>query len=192
MEEGVINFLDFIKENDVKVDTSFNVEDFKSDFFLPKEEEVTKTEPESVLEELIFLEEEEVSPEILPIAEDDSYKVYKDISENFSCEISIEGAKLGDTVARLVLESNDWTIMFYGDIDANGKCNIPMKKLSIFEENTVGNIKLEVIADGSIFTPWEDKFKVKLSKRVEVKINETKNNPKKQVSNAGIKVKVKR
>jgi len=38
----------------------------------------------------------------------------------------------------------------------------------------MGKIRLEVIADGSMFIPWENDFKVKLSKKVTVSMNEEK------------------
>ena len=56
----------------------------------------------------------------------------------------------------------------------NGKCNIPIRKLGILNEGTVGRIKLEVIAEGTVFVPWEDEFKVKVSKKVSVVVNENK------------------
>lgn len=101
------------------------------------------------------------------------YKLYADKSEDFTCDISIEGADPQDTTARVVVESKDWTLMFIGEIE-NGKCVVPIKKLNILKEGQIGNIRLEVIAEGNLFIPWEDKFKVKLSKKVTVKVNEQK------------------
>jgi hypothetical protein len=75
--------------------------------------------------------------------------------------------------------------MFIGEVN-NGKCIIPIKKLSIFNEGQRGNIKLEVNADGSLFTPWEDEFVVKTSKKVTVSLNENKKSSKE----TGVKVKV--
>ena len=117
------------------------------------------------------------------------YPVYKDKSENFSCDVMVEGARLIDTKARLILESDDWTLMFEGDIDRNGKCDIPIKKLNILDEGTVGRIRLEVIAENTVFTPWEDDFKVKMSKKVMVQIHEKRQVPKKpSVNESNIKV----
>jgi hypothetical protein len=67
--------------------------------------------------------------------------------------------------------------MLNGEIDNNGKCIIPIKKLNILEEGTIGKIKLEIIADDSVFVPCENDFEVKLSKKISVKINENKSNP---------------
>jgi hypothetical protein len=115
----------------------------------------------------------------------DYYVVYKDKFENFSCNVFVEGAKIHNTKARLVLESDDWNLVFEGDIDEYGKCTIPMKKLNILDEGTVGKIRLEVIAENTIFTPWEDDFKVKLDKKVAVEV------PKKNVQKeTSVKVKV--
>lgn len=123
---------------------------------------------------------------------DNYYDVYKDKSENFSCDVLVEGAKISDTQARLILESDDWTLMFEGEIDKNGKCNIPIKKLNIFEEGTIGKIRLEVIAENSIFVPWEDDFRVRMSKKVMVQIHESKSTPKKVVTQSNVRVNVKR
>jgi hypothetical protein len=83
--------------------------------------------------------------------------------------------------------------MFVGEIK-KGKCIIPIKKLNIFNEGQTGNIKLEVNADGNLFTPWEDKFVVKLSKKVTVKLNESKSSkPKAPVRKSlGVKVNVRK
>jgi hypothetical protein len=79
--------------------------------------------------------------------------------------------------------------MFKGEI-RNGKCIIPLKKLAILNEGQRGNIKLEVNADGNLFTPWEDEFIVKVSKKVTVSLNENKKDKKLQNKNSDIKVNV--
>jgi hypothetical protein len=124
---------------------------------------------------------------------DNYYSVFKDKSENFTCDVMVEGAKLNDTQARLILESDDWTIMFEGEIDRNGKCNIPIKKLNIFDEGTIGKIRLEVIAENTIFTPWEDDFKVKMSKKVMVQVHESRSTPKRpMITESSVRVKVRK
>ena len=81
--------------------------------------------------------------------------------------------------------------MFEGDIDRNGKCTIPIKKLNILNEGTMGRIRLEVIADNTVFIPWEDDFKVKMSKRVTVQVNEgRRNQPVRQNRESNVKVKL--
>ena len=125
---------------------------------------------------------------------EDYYKLFKDKSEDFICDIAVEGVSQNDTEVRLIVESDDWTLMFVGEIK-NGKCIIPIKKLNILNEGQVGNIKLEVNADGNLFTPWEDRFIVKVSKKVTVNLNESKttNRNKKPVKKGlGVKVNVKR
>jgi len=119
------------------------------------------------------------------------YSVYRDKTENFSCDVLVEGASINDTQARLILESDDWTLMFEGDIDRNGKCNIPIKKLNIFNEGVVGKIRLEVIADNTVFIPWEDEFKVKMSKKVTVQLSEGKSSQRgKLVRESNVRVKL--
>ena len=121
--------------------------------------------------------------------DDDYYKLYQDKNEEFSCDIMIEGSSLEETYARIIVESENWSLVFPGEI-RNGKCIVPIKKLNILKEGEVGNIKLEVVAEGNLFTPWENQFKVKMSKKVTVMMNETKKQPKKPIINNKIDVKV--
>lgn len=119
--------------------------------------------------------------------EDSFYKLYKDINEEFVCDIAIEGSTPDETFARIIIESDEWSLIFPGTIE-NGKCIVPIKKLGIFKEGQVGNIKLEVVAEGNLFIPWQDKYKVKLSKKVIVNMNENKQAVKQ--FNNGVNVKV--
>ena len=118
---------------------------------------------------------------------EDYYKLYKDKAEDFRCDIAVEGVNQSDTEVRLIVESDEWTLMFVGEIK-NGQCVIPMKKLSILNEGAKGNIRLEVNADGTLFTPWEDKFVVKASKKVTVSLNENKTNKKSVKTGVSVKV----
>ena len=119
------------------------------------------------------------------------YKLFKDKAEDFVCDIAVEGVNNNDTEVRLIVESEDWTLMFVGEI-RNGKCIIPIKKLNILNEGQTGNIKLEVNADGNLFTPWEDKFVVKMSKKVTVQLNESINKKKPIKKELGVKVNVRK
>jgi len=120
---------------------------------------------------------------------DEYYKLFKDKAEEFVCDIAIEGVSQSDTEVRLIIESEDWTLMFVGEI-SKGKCIIPIKKLNILNEGQTGNIRLEVNADGNLFTPWEDKFVVKMSKKVTVNLNESKREKAKVPTKKGLGVKV--
>lgn len=147
-------------------------------------------------EELNEVEEDEEELEDLDESKSESedyYKLFKDKAEDFICDIAVEGVNQNDTEVRLIIESEDWTLMFVGEIK-KGKCIIPIKKLGIFNEGQTGNIKLEVNADGNLFTPWEDKFVVKVAKKVTVKVNESKSSkPTKQVKKGlGVKVNVRK
>ena len=109
-----------------------------------------------------------------------------------SIDIAVEGVSQNDTEVRLIVESEDWTLMFNGEIK-NGICKIPLKKLSILEEGCKGNIRLEVNADGTLFTPWKDTFIVKTSKKVTVKVNENKSTKKPISKNTkGVKVNIRK
>lgn len=106
----------------------------------------------------------------------DGYKLFTDKTELFECNIQLQGAQIANSEARLVIESEEWNLVFKGSISSNGQCSIPIKKLSILPEGTRGKIKLEVIAEDTRFIPWEDRFLVKADKKVYVQIKEQKEN----------------
>ena len=118
------------------------------------------------------------------------YKLFTDKAELFECNISLQGASLKKSKARLVVETSDYSLLFNGNISKSGKCEIPIKKLKgLIDEHTTGNIRLEVIAEDTFFTPWESDFEVETSKKVtvEVKTQTTK----KPIVEAKVKVKEK-
>jgi hypothetical protein len=118
------------------------------------------------------------------------YVLYTDKSEEFKCHIDVEGTALSSTKARVVLENKDLNLMFEGSIDTSGNCVIPIKKLkNLLPEGSEGNMKLEVIADDTYFSPWEDSFSVKVNKKVTVEVfNDTR---KEQIKENRVKVQVK-
>ena len=118
------------------------------------------------------------------------YKLFTDKSELFECDIKLEGASLSKSKARLVVETSDYSLLFNGDINSNGKCEIPIKKLKgLIDENTTGNIRLEVIAEDTFFTPWESDFEVDASKKVTVEVKSQ--TTKKPIVETKVNVKVK-
>jgi len=99
------------------------------------------------------------------------YKLFTDKTELFECNISLQGASLKKSKARLVVETQDYSLLFNGSINSNGKCEIPIRKLKgLIDENTSGNIRLEVIAEDTFFTPWQSDFEVETSKKVTVEV----------------------
>ena len=99
------------------------------------------------------------------------YKLFTDKAELFECSISLQGASLKESRARLVVETPDYSLLFNGNISKSGKCEIPIKKLKgLIDEDTTGNIRLEVIAEDTFFTPWESDFEVETSKKVTVEV----------------------
>ena len=118
------------------------------------------------------------------------YKLFTDKSELFECNISLQGASLKKSKARLVVETQDYSLMFNGSISNGGKCEIPIRKLKgLIDENTTGNIRLEVIAEDTFFTPWESDFEVDASKKVTVEVKSQ--TTKKPIVEAKVEVKVK-
>ncbi len=99
------------------------------------------------------------------------YKLFTDKSELFECDIKLQGASLKKSKARLVVETKDYSLMFNGSISTSGKCEIPIRKLKgLIDEDTTGNIRLEVIAEDTFFTPWESDFEVETSKKITVEV----------------------
>ena len=99
------------------------------------------------------------------------YKLFTDKTELFECSISLQGASLKKSQARLVVETPEYSLLFNGKISKGGKCEIPIKKLKgLIDEDTKGNIRLEVIAEDTFFTPWESDFEVDTSKKVTVEV----------------------
>ena len=116
------------------------------------------------------------------------YKLFTDKAELFECDIKIEGASLSNSTARLVVETNDYSLMFNGKINSSGKCEIPIKKLKgLIDESSQGNIRLEVIAEDTYFIPWKSEFEINASKKVTVEIK-SQNKP--LIESTGPKVQV--
>lgn len=213
MEDNIFKFEDFLTTKSSKLEDikkllediqndSFDIDETgidESETFINESIQLEEVEPvdteETVIEETPEEVEEEVEEDVEEVIESETenyYNLYSDKSENFICDISIKGADPTDSQARIVIESSDWTLMFYGELK-DGKCIVPIKKLNILKEGQIGDIRLEVIAEGNLFIPWEDKFKVKLSKKVTVKINEQRDAWKKPSSKSvGVNVKVKK
>jgi hypothetical protein len=125
------------------------------------DEEIEKDLQEAFVNESISLQE---------AATANYYKLYRDRDESFECKVNVEGAALSNSVARLILETDIWNIMFQGKIYKDGRCVIPLKKMSIFPEGTIGKAHLEIIIDDMVFIPWEDSFRVEGAKKVTVEI----------------------
>ena len=118
------------------------------------------------------------------------YKLFTDKTELFECSISLQGASLKKSKARLVVETQDYSLLFDGTISKGGKCEIPIRKLKgLIDEDTTGNIRLEVIAEDTFFTPWESDFEVDASKKVTVEVKSQ--TTKKPIVETKVKVKVK-
>ena len=118
------------------------------------------------------------------------YKLFTDKSDLFECSIKLQGASLSKSKARLVVETQEYSLLFNGTISKSGKCEIPIRKLKgLIDEDTSGNIRLEVIAEDTFFTPWKSDFEVETSKKVTVEVKSQTN--KKPILETKVKVKVK-
>ena len=120
-----------------------------------------------------------------------AYKLYTDKQETFECDLYLEGASLKDSSARILVETKDLTLLFPGTIDKKGNCKVPIKKLKgLLDENTTGNIKLEVIAEDTLIEPWQSEFVVSTSKKVTVEVKGQGNKkPIREASKPRVKIK---
>lgn len=134
-----------------------------------KEEKIKESEKElqEELEESEVLSDDEISSNSL-------YKIYRDKEENFECNISIQGAKLSNSQVRLIFDHELCNLVFYGKVYKDGKCLVPLKKMSLYPEGSTGRVKLEVIVDDTVFVPWEETFIVEGAKKVTVQIKAQK------------------
>lgn len=197
MNKGVTPVKESKKEEEKVDDKVTNVTEPVKDKELsePKKKEEKPIETEKVMPvevEDFVIDEDDNSAFVESTDNDNFYKLYKDINEEFCCDIAIEGSSPEDTYARIIVESEEWSLVFPGTI-RNGKCIVPIKKLGILKEGEVGNIKLEVVAEGNLFIPWQNEFKVKVSKKVTVNnlnINENRNTTNNTKKTNGVNVKV--
>ena len=112
-----------------------------------------------------------------------AYKLYLDKNNLFECDIQLQGASIKNSFARVILESNDYSYVFNGEIDQYGHCSVEMNKLkNIFESNETGSIKLEVVADDVYFSPWSDTYQTDLSKKIDVVVKEQEEPTKPMIS----------
>ena len=90
------------------------------------------------------------------------FKLYTDKNNTFKCKVAIEGANENTALARLVIEGESHNLMFDGKIK-DGLCEVTIGK---------GQVKLEVIADDTYFTPWKSEYKLEQSRVVTVEMVE--------------------
>jgi len=107
-----------------------------------------------------------------------AYKLYLDKSEEFICEVAVKNASLKDAFSRMIIESDGMSFMFEGQLK-DGKCTVPIKKLKgLLDENSTGNMFLEIIVEDTYFSPWKDTFIIEQHTGVKVKVQEQKKSSK--------------
>lgn len=112
------------------------------------------------------------------------YNLLLDQNKIFQCKLKVEGASLQKSKVRLVFETEKFDLKFNGEIDDDGTVNIPISKLKgVLEENTKGNLYIEVVADDVYFIPYESEYITELSRKVEVvSVNESFSGKEKVIS----------
>lgn len=143
---------------------------------MPKEfadEEPEKEKLDDLEDEEKIEDEEEIRDDIEQ-EDSSSYKIYRDKEETFECNISVQGAKLSTSQVRLIFDHEICNVVFYGKVYKDGKCAVPLKKMSFYPEGSIGRVRLEVIVDDTIFVPWEETFVVEGAKKVTVQVKSQK------------------
>ena len=110
------------------------------------------------------------------------YKLYLDKQETFEANIQIDGASSSNSLCRLVVEHNNFSILFEGKIQ-NNVVKIPISSLkNILQEGSTGKLRLEIIADDTFFIPWEQSYEAIISKKVTAEVfQETPSEKKKPI-----------
>ena len=100
------------------------------------------------------------------------YKLFSDVDRKFTCKVDVDGVKLNECSARMIVTSENGPNLFYeGKIDNNGNCEINLKRVkNLLDENSEGKLRLEVIADNTMFIPWESGFIVETKKKVTIEM----------------------
>ena len=105
------------------------------------------------------------------------YKLLKDKNNEFQCEIRLEGASAKNAKVRLFLEGDGCEYAFNGKIE-NEQCIIPLGKLKKFANLLEsGKIRLEVVADDTLFVPYENNYELEAEKRVTVEVKQPESTP---------------
>lgn len=107
-----------------------------------------------------------------------SYTIYLDKDEMFECEASIKNASYKNSSARLIVESDDLNLVFFGEVNKNN-INVPIKSLKkYFNEKDTAKIKLEVIVENTLLTPWQSEVTFDTFNKVQIaEVKNTKQEP---------------
>ena len=98
-----------------------------------------------------------------------AYTIYLDKEETFECEVSIKNASIKDSSARLIIESDDINLVFFGTVTKD-TISVPIRSLKkYFTESDKATIKLEVIVENNLVTPWESELLFDSYNKVEIK-----------------------
>ena len=116
-------------------------------------------------------------------------ELYNDSNNKvFDFKLDIEGTKKEDLDVRMIatFEKHNRNYVFFGKIHEDNIFRIEIPALTEIEQNTFGDLKLEVIAEDMIFNTWDSQFQIK--SKTNVKVNEVNSFEKKKDKTANIKV----
>jgi hypothetical protein len=98
-----------------------------------------------------------------------AYTIYLDKEETFECTVSIKNASIKDSSARLIIESDDINLVFFGTVSKD-TISVPIKSLKkYFTESDKATIKLEVIVENNLVIPWQSELLFDSYNKVEIK-----------------------
>jgi hypothetical protein len=102
------------------------------------------------------------------------FKLYTDKDNTFKCKVLVEGADESSSIARLIIEGENYNLMFEGTLK-NGTCEVNIGKFKNFDNfKSKGQVKLEVIADDTHFIPWSSEYILEQTKNIVVEVVENK------------------
>jgi hypothetical protein len=106
------------------------------------------------------------------------FKLYTDKNNTFKCKVAIEGANESSALTRLIIEGENYNLMFEGSIKDN-ICEVNIGKFKNTDNfKSKGSMRLEVIADDTYFTPWKSEYTVEQARTVVVEVIEEKKSSK--------------
>lgn len=82
-------------------------------------------------------------------------------NDRLKFKINSEGINVSDIEPRLIFNSTDKiNYVIYGEIK-EGICYFNIPELKLYENNSTGNVKFELVSKDLYFKLWEDNFKIK-------------------------------
>jgi len=103
-------------------------------------------------------------------------------NDTLKFKLNTEGVDKDKIETRLILTSKEKNYLLYGKVKEN-ICTFDIPELNLYENNTNGEIKFEIISNDLYFRIWEDIFEVKSNKNKLSKLHRELSRKQKDSSN---------